>query len=360
MRGSHPGSFENAHALRDGTLRIEHAETIDDPYDLIVVGGGISGLSAAHFYRVAAAEARILIIENHDDFGGHAKRNEVHVDGHLLLLNGGTMLIDSPRPVQRGRHRPASQLGYRTGRTVQGAFGVAADHQRRPARSGVLRLAKPMAAIIWRSCPSSGKASPEEFGNALRDAPLNDRAKRDIVRIETGEDRLSCPSLTTAQTMDRLSRVSYAAFLTDIAKVDPQVIGYYQKATHGEFGSGIDDEPALDCWGIGLPGFAGMKLDHKITTPHGQYRGGLQQYRRVGDVPFPRRQRDGRARTGSRPGPERCAGRARSRIWSAPSSTMRKLDHAGPTGRHSPQQRRVARPTARPQGSTSLMSRPAR
>ena len=86
MRGSHPGSFENAHALRDGTLAIEHVDTTDDPYDLIVVGGGISGLSAAHFYRSARPQARILIIENHDDFGGHAKRNEVHVDGHLLLL----------------------------------------------------------------------------------------------------------------------------------------------------------------------------------------------------------------------------------------------------------------------------------
>ena len=98
MRGSHPGSFENAHALRDGTLRVEHAEAVDEPYDLVVVGGGISGLAAAHFYRSARPGARILIIDNHDDFGGHAKRNEVHVDGHLLLLNGGTMLIDSPRP----------------------------------------------------------------------------------------------------------------------------------------------------------------------------------------------------------------------------------------------------------------------
>ena len=66
---------------------------------MIVVGAGISGLAAAHFYRAhAPADSRILILDNHDDFGGHAKRNEFSLDGHLNLLNGGTLEIDSPRP----------------------------------------------------------------------------------------------------------------------------------------------------------------------------------------------------------------------------------------------------------------------
>src|SRR5580658_9998591 len=98
MRGSHPGSFEGAHALRDGTLKIEDARHVDSTYDLVVVGGGISGLAAAYFYRATRPAARILILENHDDFGGHAKRNQIEVSGHTLLMNGGTFLIDSPRP----------------------------------------------------------------------------------------------------------------------------------------------------------------------------------------------------------------------------------------------------------------------
>ena len=64
----------------------------------MVVGGGISGLSAAYFYRAARPNAQILILDNHDDFGGHAKRNEFHLGGKLQLLNGGTLEIDSPRP----------------------------------------------------------------------------------------------------------------------------------------------------------------------------------------------------------------------------------------------------------------------
>ncbi|MGB6391181.1 MAG: FAD/NAD(P)-binding protein, partial [Candidatus Acidiferrales bacterium] len=91
LRGSHPGSFEIAHSLRDGTFWQNAGTPIEthETYDLVVVGGGISGLAAAHFFRERAGKsARILILENHDDFGGHAKRNEFHLGGRLELLNG--------------------------------------------------------------------------------------------------------------------------------------------------------------------------------------------------------------------------------------------------------------------------------
>ena len=101
LRGSHPGSFEIAHSLRDGTFWESAGKPVDtgETYDLVVVGGAISGLAAAYFFREKTGKsARILILENHDDFGGHAKRNEFHLDGRLQLLNGGTLLIDSPTP----------------------------------------------------------------------------------------------------------------------------------------------------------------------------------------------------------------------------------------------------------------------
>jgi len=84
MRGSHPGAFEVAHSLRDGTFREKAGKPVEtgEEYDLVVVGGGISGLAAAYFYRKQAGpSARILILDNHDDFGGHAKRNEFHLGG---------------------------------------------------------------------------------------------------------------------------------------------------------------------------------------------------------------------------------------------------------------------------------------
>src|SRR5437667_9183206 len=77
LRGSHPGSFETAHSLRDGTFWKTAPAPTDtkEVYDLVVVGAGISGLAAAHFFREHAGKSsRILLLENHDDFGGHAKR----------------------------------------------------------------------------------------------------------------------------------------------------------------------------------------------------------------------------------------------------------------------------------------------
>ncbi|MBS0282428.1 MAG: FAD-dependent oxidoreductase, partial [Proteobacteria bacterium] len=97
MRGSHPGSFENAHRARDGgTWPPDAVEDTKESYDLIVVGGGISGLSAAYFFRKQNANARVLVLDNHDDFGGHAKRNEFQAGGRLLLGYGGTQSIEAP------------------------------------------------------------------------------------------------------------------------------------------------------------------------------------------------------------------------------------------------------------------------
>src|SRR5215467_11393104 len=79
MRGTHDGTFTYAHRLRDGEpwTALGTPEATGENYDLVIVGAGISGLAAAYFYRnLAGHGARILILDNHDDFGGHAKRNE--------------------------------------------------------------------------------------------------------------------------------------------------------------------------------------------------------------------------------------------------------------------------------------------
>ncbi len=92
LRGHHAGAFEAAHEFaREGKSFSIADLPVEEDYDLVVVGGGISGLAAAHFYRRSAGrDVRILVLDNHDDFGGHAKRNEFRVGGRLIIGYGGS------------------------------------------------------------------------------------------------------------------------------------------------------------------------------------------------------------------------------------------------------------------------------
>jgi spermidine dehydrogenase len=280
LRGSHPGSFEIAHSLRDGTFwkTASAAQPLSEKYDLIIVGGGISGLAAAHFYRErAGANARILILENHDDFGGHARRNEFHLGGKLQLLNGGTMLIDSPTPYSPDAAGLLKKLGIDpvaldktcTDRVLYRSLdlGTGIFFDRETFGSDCL-LKSPRGMEE----DGSGSDSPDGQWKAfLESSPLSPSARRDLLRIETQSvDYLL--GLTSAQKKDRLSRISYKDFLLNIAKTDPGVVTFYQTRTNGEWGVGIDAEPALDCWALGLPGFQGLNLEPG-AAPHMSYSG---------------------------------------------------------------------------------------
>jgi spermidine dehydrogenase len=266
MRGSHPGSFEAAHQLRDGDFWTSAPGPRDtgETYDLIIVGGGISGLAAAKFYRDARPGARILILDNHDDFGGHAKRNEFHLDGKLHLLNGGTLEIDSPRP-----YSPVADGLMRALGVEPVALAKACDrneiYRGLGLRHGVFFDSETFGADrLVGGAPSLYEGLGGSWADFVAGAPLSDKAKADIVRVETGKIDYM-PGLASAAKKDRLSRISYRAYLLEVAKVLPVVADFYQSHTHGEWGVGIDAVSALDCWGFYMPGFQGLGLDPHIA-----------------------------------------------------------------------------------------------
>jgi len=251
MRGSHDGSWEVAHSLREG--RTFAAEPSGEHYDLVVVGGGISGLSAAHFYREAAgADARVLVLDNHDDFGGHAKRNEFTFEGRTFIGYGGTQSIDTPSIFSAESSGLMKTLGIDTQkfydafdrdlyRSLDLGRGVFFDEE----TFGDDRLVR----------IDSG-ASTKSFAERT---PLSAAAQRDLVRLQEGDvDYL--PGLSETQKKTKLAATSYLVFLREHAQVNDEVIKYLYTRTHGLFAMGIDGVPALDCWGLGYPGFQGMGL----------------------------------------------------------------------------------------------------
>ncbi|MGA9391589.1 MAG: FAD/NAD(P)-binding protein [Candidatus Sulfotelmatobacter sp.] len=270
MRGSHPDSFDAAHALRDGTFW-DSAGTPQDTgetYELIIVGGGISGLSAAHFYRKATGpNARILILDNHDDFGGHAKRNEFRVDNAFRLGFGGTYSIESPAPYSQVARELIRELGidvssypkYHDAKLYR-SLGLRPKIFFDKETFGVDRLVTSPASFSGGEKDYANSMEQEAWKQLLADAPIAEQAKSDFNRL-LHDEKDYFPGLTSTEKKAKLARVSYANFLLDIVRVHPDVVKVFQAVPHPLFGVGIDAVAAQDAWGFDLPGFQGMKLD---------------------------------------------------------------------------------------------------
>lgn len=271
LRGSHPGSFEVAHAVRDGDFWEKAGKALDtgEKYDLVIVGGGISGLSAARFFQQeAGAQSRVLILDNHDDFGGHAKRNEFHSGGNMRLGFGGTFSIESPAPYSAVAKDLITALGIDVPsyakyfkRNLYSSLGLKPriffDKETFGADKLVIHPAPQWGGeTVSENTPGTSEA----WKAFLAEAPLSEKAKRDYLRL-LQDTKDYFPGLDSNEKKAKLARISYSKYLTDIIGVDADIVKVYQAAPHPLFGVGIDAVAAQDAWGLGLPGFASLNLD---------------------------------------------------------------------------------------------------
>ena len=261
LRGSHPGSFEVAHQLaREGRTEWDAIQEPDaEIYDLVVVGGGISGLSAAHFYRTQRPDARILILDNHDDFGGHAKRNEFQLDGRTMIGYGGSQALEEP-----GEYSDVAQGLLREIGVEMKRFESAYDQQfyrSNGLRGGVyfdretygVDRVVPFELMKFSDylplTPSSLSAS-----DAVAQMPLSAPAKRELLRlIETREIHIL--DVPASQQRAYLWRLSYRDFLVKhMGIAEPEIFALFDGMTL-DMGVSIDAASALSMmYYAGLPG----------------------------------------------------------------------------------------------------------
>ena len=259
LRGSHEGAWQTMHARVAGG-RWQTAE-IDEDVDLVVVGGGISGLSAAYFYRRQHPDARILVLDNHDDFGGHAKRNEFDVGGKRQIAYGGTESIDTPSSYASVSSQLLKDIGVNVERfydyydqdlydNLGLSYGIAFDAK----TYGQRKLVTGYGSRPW-----------QDF---VAETPLSEQAKADLLRAFTDEvDYL--PGLSRDEKIALLRRISYRQYLADYVKVDEQVLEMYQRWGMSFWCVGMDEIPAIDILEYGdggsLPG-----LQHTLQLADGR------------------------------------------------------------------------------------------
>ena len=262
LRGNHPGSFEIAHSLVwPGADFPRPSRQTDDTYDLVVVGGGISGLSAALFYRQRVGpDAKILVLDNHDDFGGHAKRNEFNVGGKTLIGYGGSQSIDGPGNYSAAAGQLLKDVGIETQR-----FFEYYDRDYFKKRN--------LGSAIWFSQEAYGKdvlarsafrdfqstPDPATVTAAIDTYPISSESKKALLELlQSDKDYLADHSRT--EKIELLRKTSYRDFLLNQIGATQEIADLLNDTTRGYWGVGWDALSALEGYRLGNPGTANMGI----------------------------------------------------------------------------------------------------
>lgn len=256
LRGSHAGSFEVAHLVARQQHRFKvPKEQTEQTYDLVIAGGGISGLAAAFLYRARHGnDARILVLDNHDDFGGHAKRNEFSVDGQQLIGYGGSQSLEAPSAYSKASAGLLRDIAIDTDR-----FYDYFDQNFSDSRK--------LGNGLYFSQKSYGKDSlvPSVFGSYLdgpakrglketvASYPISLQAQTALIRLmEKEEDYLR--GRTPSEKIKLLQSTPYTEYLHRYANTPKEVTDIFREQSRGIWGVGWDACSALEAYRWGHPG----------------------------------------------------------------------------------------------------------
>ncbi|MGO4303991.1 NAD(P)-binding protein [Cupriavidus sp. RAF12] len=265
LRGNHAGTFTLAHSLaREGAKY--PTVLARESYDLVVVGGGISGLAAAWFYRRKfGADRRILILDNHDDFGGHAKRNEFTVRGRTLVTYGGSAEMPPSATDNAAMREMLSGLGLTPPIPAQTRPGD--GYVRRGLGRAVFLDAEHFGRDQWLSgdpladwidaSNTGAPTSSDGLARFLDAAPLPAADRQALIRLAQAQvDYLSGMPPENRSAYLRTTR--YATFLRDKAGVGLAGVRFLRSRSQDAYALDADGISVAQAIAIGLPAGANM------------------------------------------------------------------------------------------------------
>ncbi len=254
MRGNHEGSFEVAHARARNHLSWPSPSVLDEYYDLVVVGAGISGLSAAYRYaELAGTDARILVLDNHDDFGGHAKRNEFHYQGQTRLAWGGAINLEYPH-YSKQVSKFLAGLGLDIPRLSESfdfrfsAPGKTLDSMLYLDKATFGEEARIRGFTMWTGDPR------KSWLGVTDKLPMPAADRDSLQRFLTREEDLLA-GMDETRRLHYLRKTSYLDFITSRGGVTQSAARVLQQVPHGLWGVDIDALDVANSLETGLPGY---------------------------------------------------------------------------------------------------------